>query len=226
VPTAEVVTLLSELRHYLQRIAVISGRDTDALAARLPIDGLILVGNHGLEVRNGASRLVAAATPFRAPLERAADAIAQLEVARVPGVRVERKQAGVSVHFRNAADPSAIQASLRPALERIAEGEQLRLYAGRMVWELRPPLDIDKGQVLRRLAASLRPESIIYMGDDLTDATAFSALKAMTGTATVAVGVRSNEVPPATFADCDLTVEGIAGATQLLAELRDLSRPN
>jgi trehalose 6-phosphate phosphatase len=224
-PTPQVVALLSELSRYLLRVAVVSGRDTDALAARLPIDGLVFVGNHGLEERNGQSRLVAEAKPFTTPLARAAAAIARLEEARIPGVRVERKRAGVSVHFRNVADPLQAQASLRPPLARIAEGERLRLYAGRMVWELRPPLDIDKGHVLRRLAAALRPRAIIYIGDDVTDADAFAALKTMTGIRTVAVGVRSDEVPKAKFADCDLTVDSVAGATQFLGELRDLSRP-
>jgi len=68
-PAAETVALLSELSRTLQRIAIISGRDTDALAARLPIDGLIFIGNHGLEERNSASRLLAAAAPFAAELD-------------------------------------------------------------------------------------------------------------------------------------------------------------
>ena len=219
-----VLALLNELSHDLLRIAIISGRDTDALAARLPIDGLIFVGNHGLEERNGESRLLAAAKPFAAPLGRAALAIAGLVETGRPGVRIERKRAGVSVHFRNAADPPATAALLRPALERIADGEQLRLYAGRMVWELRPPLDINKGEVLRRLAATVRPAAIIYIGDDVTDADAFSSLKAMTDIPTVSVGVRSHEVPQGTFADCDLTLDGVAGTAQFLGELRDLSR--
>ena len=93
-PDPEAVALLRELSRYLLRIAVISGRDTDAIAARLPVDGLVLVGNHGLEERNGESRLVAAATPYIAALERAGDAVARLEEARRPGVRIERKRAG------------------------------------------------------------------------------------------------------------------------------------
>jgi trehalose 6-phosphate phosphatase len=224
-PAPEVVALLGELERYLLRIAVISGRDTDALASRLPIDGLIFVGNHGLEERNGESRLVAVATPYTPALERAADAVTGLEQAQRPGVRVERKRAGVTVHFRNTADPSGAQRSLGPPLERIAEREGLKLLAGRMVWELRPPIDIDKGKVLSRLASAIHPAASIYMGDDRTDADAFKALKALSGMETVAVGVRSLEVPEATFVDCDLMVEGVAGAIQLLRELRDFSRP-
>ena len=192
--------------------------------ARLPIDGLLFVGNHGLEERNGESRLLAAAVPFTAPLERAAAAIAHLALIREPGVYVERKRAGISVHFRNALDPLQTAAALRPILERIAHGEQLRLHAGRMVWELRPALDINKGDVLRRLERTLRPAAIIYVGDDVTDADGFSTLKAMTDITTLAVGVRSHEVPAATFADCDLMIDGVAGTREFLGELRDLSR--
>jgi trehalose 6-phosphate phosphatase len=223
-PGPEAVALLRELDRHLLRIAVISGRDSDALAARLPVDGLVYVGNHGLEERNGESRLVAAAAPFAPALERAADAVNQLDVARLPGVRIERKRAGLTVHFRNAAGPSQVQASLRGPLEGIAESEGLTLHPGRMVWELRPPLDIDKGQVLDRLATALHPKAIIYIGDDVTDADAFSALKAMSGIRTVAIGVRSHEVSDATFANCDLLVDGVGGVLQLLRELRDLSR--
>jgi len=223
-PSREVVALISELNRSLLRVAVISGRDTDALAARLPIDGVLFVGNHGLEERNGESRLVAAAQPFAGALERAAQAVGALAEARRPGVQVERKRAGLSVHFRNAADPSEAQASLRPALARIAEHEQLRLQGGRLVWELRPPLDVDKGEVLRRLATTLRAQAIIFIGDDLTDADAFAALKTIAATVTVAVGVRSREVPAATFVDCDLTVDGVDGVTRLLRELADRPR--
>jgi trehalose 6-phosphate phosphatase len=222
-PTRELITILSELNQYLLRIAIISGRDTDALVARLPIDGLAFVCNHGLEERNRTSRLVPEAMPYTAPLERAAAAIARLP--REPGVNLERKRAGVSVHFRNAPDPAQTATSLRPVLERIAVREGLQLRAGRMVWELRPPLDINKGEVLRGLVGALRPEAIIYIGDDVTDADAFAALKAMSDTKTLAVGVRSEEVPSATFADCDLIIEGVAGTSQFLGELRDLNHP-
>ena len=178
-----------------------------------------------MEERNGESRLVAAATPFRAPLERAAAAIVRLPQLRQPGVHLERKRAGISVHFRNAADPPHTAASLRPALARIAQGEQLQLHGGRMVWELRPPLDINKGAVLRRLERALRPAAIIYLGDDVTDADAFSALKTMTDIKSLAVGIRSEEVPAATFADCDLMLDGVAGTGQFLGELSELSQP-
>jgi trehalose 6-phosphate phosphatase len=182
-----------------------------------------LVGNHGLEERDGgASRVVDEAQPYLARLRRAADAVEALPEAHAPGVVIECKQATVSVHFRKADDPSASGAALQPALEEIARHEHLQLQPGRLVWELRPPLDLDKGEVLRRLAANLQPAGIIYVGDDRTDADAFSALKRMRSVRTMAVGVRSTEVSDDMFLDCDLVVDGVPGVTQLLGQLLDV----
>jgi trehalose 6-phosphate phosphatase len=121
-------------------------------------------------------------------------------------------------------DPAASGAALEPELEAIARHEQLTLQPGRLVWELRPPTTLDKGEVLRRLAADLQPAGIIYVGDDRTDADAFAALKRMAGIKTVAVGVRSAELPNDVFRDCDLIVDGVPGVIQVLVRLRDLCR--
>jgi trehalose 6-phosphate phosphatase len=222
-PDPQAVSLLNELSHCLQRVVIISGRDTDFLLSRLPVTGALFIGNHGLEERDGsASRVVDEAQPYLARLRRAADAVEALPLAHARGIVIERKRATVSIHFRKAADPSASGAALQPALQEIARHEHLQLQSGRLVWELRPPLDLDKGEVLRRLAANLQPAGIIYVGDDRTDADAFSALKRIPSVSTVAVGVRSTEVRDETFLDCDLMVDGVPGVTQLLGQLLEI----
>jgi trehalose 6-phosphate phosphatase len=222
-PDAPTVALLSELSHCLQRVVIISGRDTDFLVRRVPLAEVLLVGNHGLEERDGGgSRIVAEAQPYLGQLQRAGDAVERLSLSRATGITVERKRATISVHFRNAPDPSASSSALRPALEEIARREQLRLQPGRLVWELRPPVDLDKGEVLRRLAAAINPAGMVYVGDDRTDVDAFAALKRMSGVRTVTVGVRSPEVPDDVFVDSDLMVDGVPGVIDLLTQLRDV----
>jgi trehalose 6-phosphate phosphatase len=219
------IAVLSELSRWLLRVVIVSGRDTDQLASRLPIRALTLVGNHGLEERqDGRSRLISEAEAFVEPLTRTAEAIAQLPQAHIPGVSIERKLATISVHFRNAADPATAAAFLGPALRDVAARERLELHGGRKVWELRPPLQVDKGAVMRRLATLWQPGGLVYVGDDLTDGHAFKALKSMAGLTTLAVGVRSAEVPESTFAQCDLMVDGVAGVNVLLRELLTVSR--
>jgi trehalose 6-phosphate phosphatase len=139
-------------------------------------------------------------------------------------VRLEVKLAGVSVHVRQTADPAASAATLRPILKGVAEREELQLESGRMVLELRPPVRIDKGVVIRRLAAQYHPSAIVYAGDDRTDIDAFRALRSLRAESvqTLAVGIRSHEVPPETFGDCDVVLNGVAGTISLLRQLSAL----
>lgn len=204
----------------LMGVAVISGRDTDQLAERLPVDGLVMIGNHGLEERDPAgSRLAPEVEPFLPALREAAQTFAQRAEAQLPGVLVERKRATVSVHFRNTPRPVDAGPTLETALREIAALTGLELHAGRLVWELRPPVPIDKGQVLRRLVQAFPADSIIYIGDDVTDESAFIALKEMSDRRTLAVGVRSPEVAPATFALCDLVLSDVPAVTRFLESL-------
>ena len=204
----------------LTRVAVISGRDTDELAERLPVDGLMLIGNHGLEERGPAgSRLAPEVEPFLPALRQAAQTFAQRPEARLPGVVVERKRATMSVHFRNAARPPDAGPILETVLREISEATGLELHPGRLVWELRPPVRIDKGQVLQRLVSAFPADSIIYIGDDVTDEAAFTALKEMTDRRTLAVGVGSPEVAPAIFAHCDLVLDDVPAVIRFLRSL-------
>jgi trehalose-6-phosphatase len=74
---------------------------------------------------------------------------------------------------------------------------------------------------MRRLRDELGPEGIIYAGDDAPDAAAFEALAAMLEVVTLAVGIRSAEVPPETFSACDLVLESQSQLKELLASLLD-----
>ena len=218
-PDQEILGLLTALADRVQELVIISGRDTDQLDERLRMPSIKLIGNHGLEERQeGRSRLSPQAEQFSGNLERAAEAVRGLPQARSPGVRVERKRAAVSVHFRQ--EPRLEKDhKFEAGLRALAKREGLLLHGGRFVWELRPATEIDKGSVVRGLARSLQPEALVYVGDDLTDADAFRALRGIEGMRTLAVGVRSNEVPSSAFIDCDLLVEGVAGVRAFLGDL-------
>jgi len=54
---------------------------------------------------------------------------------------------------------------------------------------------------------------------DVTDTDAFTAMRHLAGIRTLAVGVRSSEVAPQAFADCDLLVDGVDGVKALLRDL-------
>jgi trehalose 6-phosphate phosphatase len=209
-----------ELTPRLRCVALVSGRDTSNLARLLPVPGIRLIGNHGLEEwRDGQATPIAEVVPYLPALARARRAIERLPELRLPGVTLEVKLAIVSVHFRNAHDPIGTGRALKAVLDPIVAACGLSLHPARFVWEIRPPIPVDKGAAVRRLRDELRPEGIVYIGDDVPDAAAFEALAAMIGVITLAVGVRSAEVPPETFSACDLVLDGQPEVERLLRSL-------
>ena len=197
---------------------MISGRDTESLAERIRLPDITLVGNHGMEIRrDGKSQLLPEVEEVAPRLEQAARAVEGL--AGIPGLRIERKRAAVSVHYRLAAEPEKAAAEIRPKMVEIAARFGLSLQDGRMVFELRPNLPIDKGVIARRLVEEEGAEGIIYIGDDLTDVNAFRALTRMSSVTTLSVGVRSAESPPEVLEEADVLVEGVDGVRELLSAL-------
>ena len=104
----------------------------------------------------------------------------------------------------------------------------LLVHQGRHERELRPPLDVDKGTVVRSLADELtgRVDNAAAFGDDIGDLPAFEALTQLTkpdGTPlyTVRVAAVDTESPRQVADAADLTVAGATGAVALLAAFKD-----
>ncbi len=79
------------------------------------------------------------------------------------------------MHVRQVADRSAA-AELLVAARAVAD-PSLTLKPGKDVLEL-AVTDADKGSAVRRLAAELGAQGVLYLGDDVTDEDAFRALGA------------------------------------------------
>ena len=75
-------------------------------------------------------------------LERAADEL-RGSLAQIPGVRVEHKRFAVAVHYREVA-PEHI-GEIVATTHKLGSDMGLRVTNGRMVVELRPDIDWDKG---------------------------------------------------------------------------------
>jgi trehalose 6-phosphate phosphatase len=83
---------------------------------------------------------------------------------------------------------------------------------GRRVFEVRPPVAIDKGSAIKRLKGRRRIDHLLYVGDDRTDIDAFRE-------ATVSVAVHSTEAPAELLEAADAQVEGTNQVVELLKEL-------
>src|SRR5204863_2212242 len=115
-------------------------------------------GNHGLERWQGEELHVAPEALAWAPAIAAACA----ELARAglpPGVRLEAKGITASVHYRLAPPDTDLGAMLL-RIAALASRHDLELTTGKMVYELRPRIAIDKGAAVVALAAEAALDAV------------------------------------------------------------------
>ena len=122
----------------------------------------------------------------------------------------------MSFHFRRAEDEAAARAYLT-RVEEAARAEGLVPRWGRMVLEVRPPVEAHKGTAVAALVRRANVSRALYAGDDATDVDAFAGLDGLE--LGVRVAVDSPEAPPALLAAADVVVEGTDGVLALLREL-------
>ena len=193
-------------------MAVISGRPAAFLAEHLDVAGLARWGSYGLEWvgAKGVIEEDPQASLWRAAV---AEVVGDARKAAPTGVRVEDKGLSVTLHVRDA--PSA-ERWVRRFVRGWATGTGLVEHDAKMSVELRPPLDIDKGTVVRR-ALGGRFRAACFVGDDRGDLSAFEALDEVDHP--VRVAVHSPESPPELVAAADLVVDGPEGVLTLLNAL-------
>ena len=204
--------LLDQLAEEFGCVAVVSGRPLRFLRERLGCGPKVrLRGIYGLESsREGELTEDSAAEQWR----DAVAAVAARGDADAPaGVSVERKGLSVTIHYRTAPE-AAPWADKWTAAQADASG--LLRHPGRMSWELMPPVPVDKGTTVLDLGAGF--DAVCFLGDDRGDLPAFQALDelARRGAYVLKVVVDSREVPAELLRDADLTVDGPAGALEVL----------
>jgi trehalose 6-phosphate phosphatase len=221
-PLPEVPALLSDLAEEFELVAVISGRPTSFLAEALGSHaGVTLAGLYGLErALQGAEH--------DAWSDVIDEVVREAEATAPPGVYVEPKGLTVTLHWRRA--PAQKEWVISFA-ERTAAEHDLLVHQGRHERELRPPVEVDKGTVVRSLAAEKaeRLDNAAAFGDDIGDLPAFEALTQLvkpdgTPLYTVRVAAVDTESPQQVVDAADLTVAGATGAVALLAALKDAAR--
>ena len=185
VPRPEMAAMPDGTRRALDRlmarpgveVAVVSGRGMADARDRTAIPGIAYAGNHGMEIHGaGLDRVHPDAAAARPALEEAAAEI-ERGLAGIDGAFVEDKQLTLSIHFRQAADR---EADVRRVVMDAADGRGgLKVTEGKMVLEVRPRVEWDKGRAVLFLLGEMRPPAdapVLYLGDDTTDEDAFRAV--------------------------------------------------
>jgi trehalose 6-phosphate phosphatase len=176
-------------------VAVVSGRGLADVRGRAAIPGIAYAGNHGMEIEGtGLHRIHPEAAAARPELEATlARIMADLE--GIDGAFVEDKGLTLSIHYRLA--PDRAEEVREIVLEAVGGRPGLRVTEGKMVLEVRPRVEWDKGRAVLFLLEQMRPPAdapVLYLGDDRTDEDAFRALR---GWGPGAEGVLIAEAPPA-----------------------------
>lgn len=221
---------LMALRPHVTLLGFLSGRGVLDLMERTQFDQAEFIGNHGLEQWTD----IGIASPPEVMDYRPAmdEAIRIIDALHVPGVYIEDKRATLSIHYRNAEDHTATMALLEPVLQDIANQYNLHAFGGRMVFELRPPVGINKGTAAQYWVEKHKLEAVIFIGDDVTDTDAMKTVRKMRETGSsygIAVGVESSTTAAAVRDNADILVSGVEGVEVFLewlaATRAEKSRP-
>jgi trehalose-phosphatase len=170
--------ILTELARKIP-LAFVSGRSLAELRGLVAIDNADYIGNHGLEIScRGKDWVHRQARNIEPELKDFLKLLVE-KTEGFDGVLVEDKGLTGSVHYRRT--PAGQRRALMELVlgEMAAHSRTLRPVPGKMVLDVRPQVQWDKGRAIFKYIACLdirRRVSKIYIGDDRTDEDAFMIL--------------------------------------------------
>jgi len=212
--------------------AIVSGRARATAQGLVQLDELYYAGSHGFDIAGplrptgrrrsttdpaeGSGRFEEAsqekapsisyqvADSFRPALE---EAKAQVEEAiqHIKGAMVEDNTFSVSVHYRMVAEGEDRESVLDIVNRVVDDMPMLRRTEGKMVYELRPSADWDKGKAVEWLIEQIQKEMEeeifpVYIGDDVTDEDAFRMMGGLGGLGIIVSETAVEDGTAATYA--------------------------
>jgi trehalose 6-phosphate phosphatase len=178
--------MLSETRSVLRRLSqnalcsvvIISGRAIGDIRDRVGLAGLTYAGNHGLEISGEGLHFVEPKAVQRIKMLAEISRRVRERLRHIPGVEIENKVLTTSVHFRMAPRGSLDEIRKAVYAELAFSGGIFRVTRGLEVLEIRPRVAWNKGTAvhwIEEVTGTVGTLSL-YIGDDITDEDAFSAL--------------------------------------------------
>lgn len=162
-------------------VAIISGRELSNVRDLVGINSIYYAGNHGIEVAGPDfyetndkidSKFVEQLNKIDNDLNN--------KLKQFDGVYVENKKFSLSIHYRNVNENEVKK--IENIVDAIVKNQDsLEKHHGKKVFELRPNIPWNKGDVVKKLLKQLNLNNSdvipIYLGDDVTDEDAFVALE-------------------------------------------------
>lgn len=220
------------LSNLVEIVGVVTGRSAFDAATMIDVPDALVVGNHGMEwIYEGVHQVHPDVIPYQASLAGTMTELATLAASddRLKGAIVEDKRLSGSVHYRLTPNPIIARELLLEAANALALKRNLRVTEGRMVVEVRPPVHVNKGAALQRIAEDNALLGMVFFGDDVTDIDGFRALQTLRDArnfAGVSIAVADPEARPEVIAAADAAIDGVESCVQLLELLAiELQRP-
>lgn len=205
---------LASLTNRLELVAAISGRPVLEARDMVGIDGMVYVGNHGLERwEDGVVNFADGLQGFPAKVAAVKGEMGTL--LSIEGVAFEDKGMALAIHYRRCRDRERARRSILEKIASSAITRDFRAVEGRMVVELRPILGVNKGTAVKALIDEYRLSGGIYLGDDISDVDAFAVMH-QKGFKGLALGVTDMETPHQVATEADFTLNGVNDVERFL----------
>ena len=209
---------LSILGNHLALVAAISGRPAVEVKNMLNIDGMVYIGNHGLERwAKGHSEFAKDAQEYSGLIKAVIKELTPL--LSLEGISIQDKGITATIHYRLCPKPQSVKRAILRALKGSSQARKLHIMQERKSIDLLPPVKANKGTATLDLIQEYHLRSGIYLGDDLTDIDAFIAIHAASHNLDFqgfAIGITSQEMPKKLLAEVDFTLNGVTDVERFL----------
>ena len=203
---------LASLTKILELVAAISGRPALEVREMIGIEGMVYIGNHGLERwQGGAVEFIEGVQEYPARVIVALEELRDL--LSIEGLVLENKGVALAIHYRHCHHREHARRVILEKIATSAISSEFRTLEGRLVVELRPPLGVHKGTAVNALRESYRLRGGIYLGDDASDLNAF---RVMHQKGFSALGVIADETPDEVATEADFTLNGVSDVARFL----------
>jgi trehalose 6-phosphate phosphatase len=162
-------------------VCVVSGRDRQVVQQLMGVDDLVVAGSHGFDIWSPEGGRIEReeGVEFEELLGQVTSRLRD-EVGSLEGVLIEPKRSSVALHYRLVAEAERTRIDALVEALLAEHPDELKVTPGKMVYEIQPKLDWDKGKAVLYLleALGLDGDDVmpLYVGDDITDEHAFEAL--------------------------------------------------
>lgn len=219
-PTPDEAVVTGTMRREIVRlkekfglVAVLSGRSVWNAKEMVGVEGLLYVGNHGMEFLKDDRLLVNPEVEKYLPqIKKTAQKLKNEDLSCIDGLLFEDKGICYSIHYRLARPTENAREKILNAIHNDPECKKLKISEGRQLIELKPPVSCDKGTILHNIIEQYNLEKIIYLGDDITDVDAFWKLQELEREGKIrgaSILVHSREIPPYVKKDASFFVNGV-----------------